>query len=98
MRGPIDAYALRKRVDAVTETAGALSLSALPPGFREEAALVEIHALDVRYRLRAQDRHDDPQVRARIEGELDRLERRCAELSRWLRQHGRDAQTDATPG
>ncbi len=88
----LELHDLGRRIDAVMTTAGQLSLKAAHPTFREQATLIEIDALDTKFRLRGCTLGDDPLAHTLVERELTRLERRCADLLAWLSANGLDAE------
>ena len=97
MLGPRDILDLRRRIDALMTRAGELGLPGTHRTVREQAALIEIDAIDTKVRLRDCTLKDDPGARLVIERELARLERRCVDLAAWLITHDPDAEfTDAT--
>lgn len=87
-----EAYELRRRIDAVMTEAGTLSVQGAHPSFREQAALIEIDALDTRFKLSDKRFQEDPSARVALELELGKLERRCAHLTSWLAANGLEAE------
>lgn len=96
MLGRNEAYELRRRLDAVMSEVGLLCLQAAHPSFREQAALIEIDALDTRYKLSDKRTQENPNARVGLELELGRLERRCAHLTSWLAANGLEAELPGT--
>lgn len=92
MLSRIDVHDMRKRLEVVMSQAGALSLKGAHPSFRDQAALVEIDALDTRFKLQGGTLQEDPMARVSLERRLNRLERRCSSLAGWLEANGLSAE------
>ena len=87
-----EADELLRRAERVIGLAGTLSLKAAHRTFRDEAALVEIDALDAKLRLAVRPTQYDAATLFVVDRELTRLERRFDALGAWLDAHGLDAQ------
>lgn len=92
MEVPTEAEQLRRRVEDVVTKAGRLGLKPAHRTFRDQAALVELDALDAKLRLLDGSRATTSATLFTIDRALVRLERRCATLAAWLDANGLEAE------